>query len=143
MRNPGFFNLSLEPSSKAPIDFEKCVQKSFFSKKNAYKATLSIGKTGFLPGEEIPFNICLNNIIGENLTKVALSLVRKLVFKTETETKTTSTILGTKMTKNVNKDSDTTWSESLQVPEGIGPSVPGSIEFLYLLRVSSPKPKNM
>jgi len=137
MRNPGYYNLNLEPIARNPINFEKCVQKSFFSKKNAYKAIISVCKTGFLPGEEIPFTVYVNNIVGENLTKLSVSLVRKLLFKTDTETKIMSTILGTKSTPEINQDADTdtVWSESLHIPDSLGPTFTGTIEFSYLLRV--------
>jgi hypothetical protein len=137
LRNPGYYNLSLDPEATSAILFEKCVQKSFFSRKNAFKGILTLERTGFLPGEEIPFTITLNNITGVNVTKVSLSLVRKIILDAESGIKTLPSVLETKIGRNINRDTDTIWRDRIQVPEDVGPTFPNpTIETQYLLRVS-------
>jgi len=135
--NPGYFDLSKDPLSTHLIAAEKSIQKSFFSKRTSFRALLQVNKTGFLAGEALPFTVSMNNISGETVTRASISLVRRIVWRTTADCKNSLTVLDSKVNKEVGREAEDVWSDSLQIPNTIGPTAGGVIEFQYFLRVGT------
>ncbi|OXA51495.1 uncharacterized protein LOC110852201 [Folsomia candida] len=124
----GFLDLTQDPKASQPLETTSHLHESIFSCKPLATFTLTTERTGFHPGEQIPFTLSISNPKGKEIQKVNVSLVRKSTYTTQGAVKTTSVVLDS-------FDVDTTQKEGADAV-----STNADHEIMYMGVVTVPKP---
>jgi len=139
LRFNGYNNLSELDNYLEPMKHESGLQKSIFSSKKIITGAFTVERRGFLPGEEIVYNLGITNAKGLSVKKISVNLVRRVVYDVDGTTKTTLLILDAKDITEPNDEMDINIIDKLKVPISCVPSYTGKSLYTvsHLVQVKS------
>ncbi|CAL8111572.1 unnamed protein product [Orchesella dallaii] len=96
VRYPGYHNLALNEEAAKAINLERTLKKSVFSSKKFVTAAFKVEKSGYLPDEDIPFTLSVNNPKCMTMSTIVVSLIQKINYQVNGANKATTNTLDTK-----------------------------------------------
>lgn len=95
VRYPGYHNLLLNEEAPKAISLERTLKKSVFSKNKFVTAHFKIDKSGYLPDEQVPFTLTVQNPKCMAMGSIVVTLVQKINYNISGAAKTTTNTLDT------------------------------------------------
>jgi hypothetical protein len=138
-----YMNLSLleEPSLLQPVCYEKSEKTllpSLFNRRLTphFKFIFKMPHSCYVAGEEIMFELELDNPSSYEIAEITLSIIQKIHYNpTYSSTKVKQRIISRKETSQMDTPNGTFWRDNLHVPYSAKPNQKGIIEISYNVRV--------
>jgi len=139
-----YMNLSMlgDPSLFQPVVYEKSEKTllpSLISRRLTpqFKFTCKMPHTAYVGGEEIIYELELDNPSTYEIARMSVTLIQKINYIVSySSVKTKQRIVSRKETSHMDTPNGTFWRDNLHVPYSAKPTLKGIIEISYNIRVS-------
>ncbi|CAG7817361.1 unnamed protein product, partial [Allacma fusca] len=137
LKTKGYLNLSLDPQLLKPLVITRKKEKSIFSRRPIIKVNLVLDQRGFLPGEQFDCQLTVENSAGEEITRIEIAFVQKIIYFNNKISKSTIALLDELDSHFDTCDGEIYWEFSINIPSNLMPTFSKdrkTVEILYFLQ---------